>query len=141
MKDDFKINYGVCRRCKTEWNESEKNPRLLQYKAVPVWVAEHKLFDLLLPVYFKESYIKDVVSFLKRFRTVMSQQTRLDFLLADFLNTQPFVCFNYLLMPNASDSPRETDDPMEWMHIGHEKVPLSDQEQDDLFWAIMKQYV
>lgn len=151
IKDDMRLFPGQCRRCKSDWCESIINQfpymsRIIRKKAIPVWISNEKervmVFDLLLPMAFHEESIRQIMSFLKRFRPAMSHHTRIDLALSEFLDTQPYVCFNYILMPSPCD-PRETASPVTQFCIGDECASLSvyDSDQDDLYMMLMKQYI
>ncbi len=151
IKDDMRLFPGQCRRCREDWCESVMNQfphmsRVIRKKAIPVWLSNEKerfmVFDLLLPMAFKEESIRQISSFLSRFRLAMSQQMRIDAALSEFLDSQPYVCFNYILMPNPCE-PREAVTPVNRFCIGDECTSLSiyDSDQEALYVMLMRQYV
>ena len=142
---------GQCRRCKSEWCESVMNQfpyvsRIIRKKAIPVWISNDKerfmVFDLLLPMVFQEEPVRQIMSFLSRFRLAMSHQTRIDVALSEFLDTQPYACFNYIMMPIPCD-PREAKTTVTQFCIGDECTSLSicESDQDALYLMLMRQYV
>jgi hypothetical protein len=151
IKDDMRLFPGQCRRCREDWCESVMSQfphmsRVIRKKAIPVWLSNEKerfmVFDLLLPMAFHEETIRQIMSFLSRFRLALSQQTRIDAALSEFLDSQPYVCFNYILMPTPCE-PRKATSPVTRFCIGDECTSLSiyDSDQEALYVMLMRQYV
>lgn len=97
--------------------------------------ASYHIFDLLLPSVFSEPTNLMILSILCKLRPVLHHQKNLDAVLSDFLDSQPYMTFNYIYMPEVGTAGnRVTTDPLKHIFFGDRKFSLSTQEHSDFYF-------
>ena len=91
------------------------------------------LFDILLTDNFDENLLLMILSFLSKIRTIFCNQKNIDQLLSTFLDSQSFICFNFLYM-NQFDSDRTSNDGLKYINLGTKKISLNNQEKSDFYF-------
>jgi len=116
---------------------------------VPISVNDnesHFLFDILLPSGMNEPILYEIIDFMVRFRKSCAsyQPKYLSSFLATFLESQPYLCFNYLYIPYHSLE-EKTLSRMDSIQVGDTLFNVSSS-RDELFivklaMTLMKQYI
>ena len=119
----------------------------VSFRTIPIFVSDstvrYFLFDLLLPTTFSETSISSCVSMLQSLRYQLVNQKLIDTTVATWLDTLPFVQFNYLFLPTSNTLLRTSDDAVSTLHVGDTSFSLSTMENDDMIMCmtIMKVYL
>jgi hypothetical protein len=119
----------------------------VSFRTIPIFVSDSSvryfLFDLLLPTSFSETSISSCVYMLQSLRYQLVNQKSIDTTVASWLDTLPFVQFNYLFLPTSNTLLRTSDEVVTTLHVGDTNFPLSTMEKDDIVMCmtIMKVYL
>jgi hypothetical protein len=123
----------------------------ITFVKVPVSVSddqdEYMLFDLLLPYQWDDEVVLTMVRFIMKLRSVFVNKVQVSYLLASFLQEQPFSIFNMIYISQQHDQSDQSNLPLKTMKIGTDFIPLSDVECDTpellmkLTMLLMKTYV
>ena len=104
---------------------------------IPVSVSDSTttfhLFDILLPSILDENTLLSVLRLLCKLRPLLSNQKNVEGSIVSFLDSQPFVIFNYVYIPDIADDKenRVSNEGIKWIHIGDRKFSINNQEQSD----------
>lgn len=119
----------------------------LTFRTVPIFVGDstvkYFLFLVLLPTTFSETDLMVIVNLLQGLRATLSKQQAVDAIVSKWLDTLPFVQFNYLHFPQAHPVLRISEEGVSQLYIGETMLPLSVTEKDEsyLCMALMKLYL
>ena len=118
------------------------NCSTVSFFKIPVHVGDasdvsYHVFDLLLPSVFNEHTNLMILSILCKLRPVLHHQKNIDAILSDFLDSQPYMTFNHIYMPEVAEKPRVTTDPLKHIFFGDRKFSLSTQENSDFYFNSM----
>jgi hypothetical protein len=91
------------------------------------------LFDILLPSVLDENALLSVLRLLCKLRPLLSNQKNVEGTIVSFLDSQPFVIFNHVYIPEIADDKenRVSNEGIKWIHIGDRKFSINNQEQSD----------
>ena len=78
-----------------------------------------------------------ILSILCKLRPVLHHQKNIDAILSDFLDSQPYMTFNYIYMPEVSEKPRVTTESLKHIFFGDRKFSLNTQENSDFYFNSM----
>ena len=109
---------------------------MISFTKLPIYVADsetYHLFDVLLPTEFNEQTILQILSILCKMRGVFTSK-QIDFHLSAFLDSQPYITFNHIYLPDVKDEPRVSKDTLKWIVVGDRKFSLSNQETSDFYF-------
>ena len=104
---------------------------------IPISVSDSTttfhLFDILLPSILDENTLLSVLRLLCKLRPILSNQKNVEGSIVSFLDSQPFVIFNYVYIPEIADDKenRVSNEGIKWIHIGDRKFSINNQEQSD----------
>jgi hypothetical protein len=99
--------------------------------------AAYHLFDILLPSVFNEHTNLMILSILCKLRSALYHQKNIDAILSDFLDSQPYVTFNHIYMPDVEEKPRVSTESLKYIFFGDRKFSLNAQENSDFYFNSM----
>ena len=110
----------------------------LSFHKIPVYVAdsvkEYYLFDILLPTVFTEQTNIMILSYLCKLRSVFSTQKNIDSVLSSWFDSQHYIMFNYLYIPETGEQERVSIDGLKKIKVGSRIFSLSQQENSDFYF-------
>ena len=110
----------------------------VSFYKIPVYVCdstkEYYLFDILLPSTFTEQTNIMILSYLCKLRPVFSTQKNIDAVLSAWLDSQHYIMFNYLYIPETGEQERLSIDGLKKIKIGSRVFSLSQQENSDFYF-------
>lgn len=116
----------------------EVEQQKVTFYKIPISISDSTttfhLFDILLPSECNEYTILSVLSLLCKLRPLFSNQKNVEGTIVSFLDSQPFIIFNYILIPDIEDKTRVSLDGIKLIHIGEKKYSINNQEQSDFYF-------
>jgi len=109
---------------------------------IPVVVSDsttdYYLFDIMLPAILNEKTNLMILSFLCKIRPLLSLQKNVDGIVSSFLDSQPYVMFNYMYISEEdSQQNRVSTDGLKKIKFGEKTFSLNNQEQSDFYFHSM----
>ena len=109
---------------------------------IPVVVSDattdYYLFDIMLPAVLNEKTNLMILSFLCKIRPLLSLQKNVDGIVSSFLDSQPYVMFNYMYISEEdSQQNRVSTDGLKKIKFGEKTFSLNNQEQSDFYFHSM----
>ena len=117
------------------------------FHTIPISVSDsvdtYFLFDALLPETMSESTINHLIQLINAIRFRLGGKREVDRIFTEFLDGQPFVCFNFMLLPESTDKLRISSMDLQQLYIGQTSFPLSTIENDtiSICMALLKPYL
>lgn len=110
----------------------------LTFIKLPIYVLDEKdeyhLLDILLPSKCDEEKMLLIISFLSRIRIIMNNQKNITPILSEFLDNQPYMIFNFLLLKEDYDKVLIAKENLKKMKINNKVFSLSNQEHTDFYF-------
>jgi len=109
---------------------------------IPVVVSDsttdYYLFDIMLPAILNEKTNLMILSFLCKIRPLLSLQKNVDGIVSSFLDSQPYVMFNYMYISEEDNQQnRVSTDGLKKIKFGEKTFSLNNQEQSDFYFHSM----
>lgn len=109
---------------------------MISFIKLPIHVADsnesYHLFDMLIPSEFNEKDNLMIVGLLRKLRPLFANNRNVDTILSSFLDSQPFITFNYIYMYETDARVSEND--LEWILVGDKKFSLDMQDESDFYF-------
>jgi len=111
---------------------------MISFIQLPISVSDssdtYHLFDMLLPSEFNEQKNLMVLSILCKLRPLFANNKNIDAILSNFLDSQPYITFNHIYMPDVRDENRISNEVLKWINVGEKKFSINNQENSDFYF-------
>ena len=109
---------------------------------VPIHVCDtqkdYHLFDILLPFNCDEKVILTILNLLCKMRSIFLNQKNVDGILSSFLDSQPYIIFNCILIKDIeNEEERMSNDGLKKIKFGAKIYSLNNQENSDFYFHSM----
>ena len=118
-------------------------PNNITFIKVPIQVCDtqkdYHLFDILLPSNCEEKVILTILNLLCKMRSIFLNQKNVDGILSSFLDSQPYIIFNCILIKDVENEEERmsNDGGLKKIKFGAKVYSLNNQENSDFYFHSM----
>lgn len=111
---------------------------IISFIKLPIYVSDsnesYHLFDMLLPSECNEQKNLIILSILCKLRVLFLNNKNVDTIVSNFLDSQPYITFNYICIPDVKEDMRVSSENLKWISVGEKKFSLNNQETSDFYF-------